>query len=93
MKRFKQPKTAVTISRKELTEIKRRIAKETTEKAMLLVLVAAIDELGLTENQLCEIATRASRYAGYIDDHLVQMEDVRKSIEKNTGVKLKGWAR
>ena len=79
MKRFKQPKTAVTISRKE--------------KAMLLVLVAAVDELGLTENQLCEIATRASRYAGYIDDHLVQMEDVRKSIEKNTGVKLKGWAR
>ena len=92
MKRFKQPKTAVTIPRKELVEIKWQIAKETTEKASLLVLLAAIDELGLTEDQFCNIAERVSRYATYIDDHIVELEDLRKSSEKNTGVKLKGWA-
>lgn len=93
MKRFKQPKTAITVPRKELERIKRDIAKETTEKACLLVLLAAIDEVGLTEDQFCDIVVRTSRYATYIDDHIVDLEDLRKSIEKNTGVKLKGWAK
>ena len=92
MKRFKQPKTAITVPRKELERIKRDIAKETTEKACLLVLLAAIDEVGLNENQFCNIAMRSSRYANYIDGHIVELEDLRKSIEKNTGVKLKGRA-
>lgn len=50
MKRFKQPKTAITVPRKELERIKRDIAKETMEKACLLVLLAAIDEVGSTED-------------------------------------------
>lgn len=34
---------------------------------------------------------RTDRYAAYIDKHLVQMEDIRKTIEKQTGIKIMGW--
>lgn len=33
---------------------------------------------------------RTDRYAAYIDKHLVQMEDIRKTIEKQTGIKIMG---
>ena len=49
------------------------------------------DELNINDDQLCAVMTRTQRYSGYIKEHLVQMELIRKTIEKNTGVKLKGW--
>lgn len=91
MKRFKKLKTAVTIPRKELVEIKRQIAKETTEKAMLLILAAAVDTVGMTEEQAINTYKTADRYAGYIDDHLAQLLDLQKTIEKGTGMKMRGW--
>ena len=85
----KDPK--VTLSAKDLTKIKRDVTKEATDKACLVMLAAACDEFGLTEKQLCDLMERTDRYAAYIDKHLVQMEDIRKTIEKQTGIKIMGW--
>lgn len=91
MKRFKQPKTAITVPRKELEQIKRDIARETTEKAMLLILAAAVDVIGMTDEQAIKTYKTADRYAGYIDDHLARLLDLQKTIEKGTGMKMRGW--
>lgn len=93
MKRFKQPKTAITVPRKELERIKQDIARETTEKAMLLILAAAVDTVGMTAEQAINTYTTADRYAGYIDDHLARLLDLQKTIEKGTGIKMKGWTK
>lgn len=92
MKRVKKPKPdRMRISARELEHLKRDVTKSAVEKSCLLVLAAATDELSLTEDQLCAIMVRTDRYANYIDDHIVRLKDMQKSIEKNTGIKLRGW--
>lgn len=91
MKRFKSPKTAVTISRKELNKTKRQVAADVTEKAMLAVLAAAVDTVGMTDEQACKTYVMANRYARYIDEHIARLLDLQKTIEKGTGIKMKGW--
>ena len=93
MKRFKKPKTAVTISKKDIRRLKKDIADETTEKAMLLILAAAVDTVGMTEKQVIDTFMTADRYAGYIDDHIARMLDLQKTIEKGTGIKMRGWSK
>ena len=93
MKRFKPPKTAVSLSRKELNRIKAEIASDTTEKAMLLILAATADTIDMTDDQVCEVYETAKQYGEYIDTHLVRIIDVQNTIEKRTGIKLKGWKR
>lgn len=93
MKRFKQPKTAVTMSKKDIQRLKKDIADETTEKAMLLILAAAVDTVGMTESQVVNTFMTAERYAGYIDDHLARLLDLQKTIEKGTGIKMRGWSK
>lgn len=92
MKRAKKPKSqTVTLKRSDISKIKREVAEEVTDKACLIILAAMTDELNINDDQLCAVMTRTQRYSGYIKDHIVQMELIRKTIEKNTGVKLKGW--
>lgn len=92
MKRTKIKKNPkVTLSTKDLTKIKRDATKEATDKACLVILAAACDEFRLTEKQLCNLMERTDRYAAHIDRHLVQMEDICKTIEKQTGIKIMGW--
>ena len=93
MKRFKQPKTAVTMSKKDIRRLKKDIADETTEKAMLLILAAAVDTVGMTDKQVIDTFVTADRYAGYIDDHLARLRDLQKTIEKGTGIKMWGWSK
>lgn len=93
MKRFKQPKTAVTMSKKDIRRIKKDIADETTEKAMLLILAAAVDTVGMTEKQVIDTFMTAERYAVYIDYHLARLLDLQKTIEKGTGIKMRGWSK
>lgn len=93
MKRFKQPKTAVTLSKKDLNRMKKELSAEITEKAMLLILAAAINVVGMTEDQVIKTYQTASRYAGYLDDHLAGLIDLQKTIEKGTGLKLRGWSK
>lgn len=94
MKRAK-PKNAASkkyyVSEKQLNRIKEKVTKDVTDKVCLLFLVAAVDEVNLDEEGVCKLMERISRYAKHLDNHLVKMEDVRKCIEKSTGIKLKGW--
>lgn len=92
MKRVKTPKKShIQITPKELERIKREVTKSATDKATLLVLCATADEIGLSDEQLCDIMERVNRYAGYIDEHVVKLRDVQKSLENNIDVKLSGW--
>ena len=86
----KKQKTWV-LKNSDLARIKTEVTKDATEKAVLIVLAAAVDCLGLTDEQLCGLMETTDRYACYIDRHLVEMETVRKTIEKGTGIRLKGW--
>lgn len=95
MKRVKtKPKKQkrITITPMQLNKIKRDITKVATDKACLILLAAATDELNLTEEQFCDVMVRTDRYAEYVDSHIAKMEDIRKTIEKSTGITLKGWA-
>ena len=79
------------MSEKQLNRIKEKVTKEVTDKVCLLFLVAAVDEVHLDEESVYKLMKRISQYANYLDEHLIKMEDMRKSIEKNTGIKLTGW--
>ena len=79
------------ISEKQLARIKQNVTKEVTDKVCLLFLVAVADEMDLDEDAVCRLMERISRYSNYLEDHLVKMEDMRKIIEKKTGIKLLGW--
>lgn len=84
MKRVKKPKPQkVTVSRDDL----RRICNEQVRKAFLLMATAAADELGLDDDQLTAIASRSERYAEYIDQHVMRLNEVAKILEKNAGIK------
>jgi len=87
----KPKKRKVTLGETDLEKLKREITKSATDRACLIVLAAMVDELNVSEQQLCEVVRRTNRYADYIDGHIAKMEDVRKTIEKGTGVKMEGW--
>lgn len=94
MKRAKiKPKKRkkINVSVTELNKIKRDVTKTATDKACLILLAAVVDEMGLTDDQLCQIMERTDRYAKHVDNHLVKMEDIRKTIEKGTEIKMCGW--
>lgn len=84
MKRVKKPKPQkVTVSQGDL----KRICNEQVRKASLLMATAAADELGLDDDQLTAIASRSERYAEYIDQHVMRLNEVAKILEKNAGIK------
>lgn len=84
MKRAKKPKQQVyTLTRKQVKEM----CSEQVEKAFLLMATAAADELDLDEDQLVAIAERSARYAEYIDDHVIRLNEVSEILENNTGIK------
>ena len=94
MKRAKAKNTASKkyyISEKQLERVKQKVTKDVTDKVCLLFMVAVIDELNVDEDGVCKLMQRISRYTKNFDEHLFKMEDVRKSIEKSTGIQLKGW--
>lgn len=90
-RRKENPQKTIQIKPKQIEQIKRQIAKEATERACLVMLAAVGDTLGLTEEQLCKVMECTDLYASHIDNHLVKLEDIRKAIEKNTGIVLTGW--
>ena len=94
MKKAKAKNTASKkyyISEKQLERIKQKVTKDVTDKVCLLFMVAVIDEFDVDEDGVCKLMQRISRYTKNFDEHLFKMEDVRKSIEKSTGIVLKGW--
>ena len=94
MKRAKANNTASKkyyISEKQLERVKQKVSKDVTDKVCLLFMVAVVDEFKVDEEGVCNLMERISRYTKHIDEHLVKMEDLRKSIENSTGIQLKGW--
>ena len=84
-------KEKVVMTAAQVDRMKREITKEATDKATLLVLMATSDELGLTVEQIERIAILIDRYAGYVDDKLVDLRFMQKTLEKQTGLRYKGW--
>lgn len=83
MKRAKKPKQqAYTLTRKQVKEM----CREQVEKAFLLMATAAADELDLDDDKLVAIAQRSARYAEYIDDHVIRMNEVSDILKKKTGL-------
>lgn len=83
MKRAKKPKQqAYTLTRKQVKEM----CSEQVEKAFLLMATAAADELDLDDDKLVAIAERSARYAEYIDDHVIRMNEVSDILKKKTGL-------
>lgn len=83
MKRAKKPKQqAYTLTRKQVKEM----CSEQIEKAFLLMATAAADELDLDDDKLVAIAQRSARYAEYIDDHVIRMNEVSDILKKKTGL-------
>lgn len=83
MKRVKKPKQEkYTLTKKQVKEM----CKEQVEKAFLLMATAAADELDLDDDKLVAIAQRSARYAEYIDDHVIRMNEVSDILKKKTGL-------
>lgn len=69
--------------------IENRATEKAIDKVTLLFLLALHDEYGFGEKRLARVLETVDRYAGHIDKHLVGLNDVKKMVEKSTG--LKGW--
>lgn len=76
------------ISHKQLERIKYEVSKEATQKASLLNIAATADCFGLDEEQICTLAETVTRYASYLDDNLVKINQVADIIEKKTNVRF-----
>ena len=84
MKRAKKPKQqAYTLTRKQVKEM----CNEQIAKAFLLMATAAADELDLDDDKLVAIAQRSARYAEYIDEHIIRLNEVSEILENKTGIK------
>ena len=86
---MKERKRVLTES--QLRKEKRRAAQDATGRAMMLMLLAAQDELDLDEQTCEEILVRAGRYAHHYDEHLIRMQDIAEAMEKQTGMALTFW--
>lgn len=65
MKRVKKPKTKdpkYTLSEKQIQKVKNKVTDEIVKKTLLLFLSATVDEVGLTDDQVCAIWKTANRY-------------------------------
>ena len=90
MKRFKKPKQAtVTLTEKDIKQIKADVTENAVGTASLLYMVAMMDEFGHNTEDIEKVFIRATRYARYIDDHVATMRDLANTLEKNTGIKVK----
>lgn len=76
------------LSDKQLEKVKQEITAETVTKTGLLYL-AALAEKGWDEDQITELFEDVSRYAQYIDNHIVKIKQVQEIIEKKTGISIK----
>lgn len=83
MKRVKKPKQEkYTLTKKQV----KAMCKEQVEKAFLLMATAAADELDLDDDKLVAIAQRSARYAEYIDEHIIRLNEVSDILKKKTGL-------
>lgn len=87
----KSKKKKILMGTSEIDKLKRDVTHELLDRMGILILSAVVDEVGLTDEQVGNIVDSVNRYAGYIENGFCTWEDIRKDIEKNTGVSLKNW--
>lgn len=87
----RKQKRRITLSNAEYDRARQEITTDAVSRVYLLFMLAAKDELGLTDNQMCSLTERFNDYAGRTDEMTVSMEEVKEIIEKNVGIQLKGW--
>lgn len=85
-KKIRRPK--IQLSEKQIKRLKEEIVAQTCGKTLILSVAAMADELNLTEEQIGNVAKRLDRYAGYLEDHTVRLNEVADIIEKKTGIKF-----
>lgn len=90
MKRVKKPKpNKVTLTAKEIVKLKQEITDIAIGTSSLLYLTAMKDEFGFGYEEVKRVFVRAERYAKYLDGHMATMDDLAKTLEKDTGIKIK----
>lgn len=88
----KKPKPQrVRITMAQYEKARQGITTDVVSKVYLLFMLAARDELALTDDQMCSLTERFNCYAGQTDEHVTSMEEIKELIEKNVGVQLRGW--
>ena len=92
MKRVKKPKSSKDgkLSAKERNDITMAVTKKLFPRFTGLLLTAVIDVMKPTSEQLTKIIDTTNRYAGYINDGIVRIDELKKDIEHKTGRKLEG---
>ena len=90
-KKKKPKKKKVVMGTSEIDKLKRDIGNQLTDKMGILIIVAAMDVVGLNDEQVGEIIERTNRYSDYISQGKVSWDDMKKAIERGTGVSMKGW--
>lgn len=78
-----------TISDKQMDKVKKEITEEAVHIASALHL-AVLAERGWTEDEIVDLFETVSRYAQYLDDHVVKIKEIEDLIERKTGIKIKG---
>ena len=79
------------ISDTQLERIKMEVAEEVNRKACLLCIAAMADHLNLNEDEICETAEVITRWAEYLNDKIISINEVAETIEKKTGIKFRGF--
>lgn len=91
VKKKKPKKQKILMGTSEIEKLKRDVSSQLTDKMGMLILAAVMDVVGLDDEQLCRVIKTTNQYAEYLSDGVVTWDDVRKAIEKGTGVSMKGW--
>lgn len=76
------------LSRKEKDQIIFYVVKKLFPRFAGLIISAMIDELHPTDEEIQKVIKTANRYADYMDQGLLTIEDLRKNVENKTGQKL-----
>ena len=81
----------ISLTETQLKKARQDITTDAVSRVYLLFMLAARDEFGMSDKQMCNLTERFNDYAGRVDELVVDMEEVKEIIEKNVGVQLKGW--
>lgn len=88
MKRARKPKNNGKLSRKQKDEITWFVIKKLFPRVAALLLTAVQDETGADVETINRIIDRTHRYTAMHDAGIINVEDIKDSLEKQTGRKL-----
>ena len=76
------------LSRKEKDNIIFYIVKKVFPRFAGLMVSAMIDVLHPTDDEIRKVIDTANRYADYLDQGTISLEDLKKNVESKTGRKM-----